>query len=172
MFSIYFLCHKYEIILFSDVTRWLNLKWLHILWYKPRHDKTNKMSVRPAKTQISLHIRPVWSESLLCPLWVATNPRFLNADSEDSDQTGWMPRLVCLRMALTHFVIFFMSLLIFWLLCKVSPSPRNLILSYIWTGKSLLHVHCKLYEKATSKLLFMNALWEKGLLIVLKEFVV
>ena len=25
----------------------------------PRHDKTNKMAVRPAKTQISLGIRPV-----------------------------------------------------------------------------------------------------------------
>ena len=27
--------------------------------YEPRHDKTNKMSVRPAKTQISLSIRPI-----------------------------------------------------------------------------------------------------------------
>ena len=27
--------------------------------YEPRHDKTNKMSVRPAKTQISLGICPV-----------------------------------------------------------------------------------------------------------------
>ena len=32
---------------------------------EPRHDKTNKMSVRPAKTQISLGILPVWSESSL-----------------------------------------------------------------------------------------------------------
>ena len=31
------------------------------LSFEPRHDKTNKMSVRPAKTQISLGIRPVWS---------------------------------------------------------------------------------------------------------------
>ena len=29
---------------------------------EPRHDKTNKMTVRPAKTQISLGIHPVWSE--------------------------------------------------------------------------------------------------------------
>ena len=29
------------------------------------HDKTNKMSVHPAKTQVSLGISPVWSESLL-----------------------------------------------------------------------------------------------------------
>ena len=29
--------------------------------YEPRHDKTNKMVVGPAKTQISLGIRPDWS---------------------------------------------------------------------------------------------------------------
>ena len=28
--------------------------------YEPPHDKANKMTVRPAKTQISLGIRPVW----------------------------------------------------------------------------------------------------------------
>ena len=37
---------------------------------EPRHEKPNKMSVRPAKTQISLVIRPVWSESSLCAQWV------------------------------------------------------------------------------------------------------
>ena len=47
----------------SDQTgRMLNLCWPV---YEPRHDKTNKMSVRPAKTQNSLGIRPVWSESSL-----------------------------------------------------------------------------------------------------------
>ena len=29
--------------------------------HEPQHDKTNNMSVHPAKTQISLGIRPVWS---------------------------------------------------------------------------------------------------------------
>ena len=62
--------------------------------YEPRHDKTNKMNVCPAKTQISLGIRPVWSESSLCAQWVAKNLRFLHADSEDSDQTVRMPRLI------------------------------------------------------------------------------
>ena len=61
--------------------------------YEPRHDKTNKMSVRPAKTQISLGIRPVWSVSSLCAQWVAKDLSFLHADSEDSDQTGRMPWL-------------------------------------------------------------------------------
>ena len=28
---------------------------------EPQHDKTNKVTVRPAKTQISMGIRPVWS---------------------------------------------------------------------------------------------------------------
>ena len=37
---------------------------------------------------------PVWSESLLCAQWVAKDPSFLHANSEDSDQTGWMPRLI------------------------------------------------------------------------------
>ena len=32
---------------------------------EPPHDKTNKMAVRPAKTQTSLGICPVWSESSL-----------------------------------------------------------------------------------------------------------
>ena len=63
-------------------------------WFEPQHDKTNEMSVRPAKTLISLGIRPVWSESSLCAQWVAKGPRFLHADSEDSDQTGRMPRLI------------------------------------------------------------------------------
>ena len=43
------------------------------------------MSVRPAKTPISLGIRPVWSESSLCAQWIAKDPSFLHADSKDSD---------------------------------------------------------------------------------------
>ena len=35
------------------------------LLYEPPHDKTNKMNVRPAKTQISLGIHPVY-QSLRC----------------------------------------------------------------------------------------------------------
>ena len=51
---------------------------------EPRHAKTNKMSVRPAKTQISLGIRP-------------------SADAQAD---------LSLRWALTHFVGFVMSRLI------------------------------------------------------------
>ena len=74
-----------------------------------RLDKTNKMTARPAKTQISLGIRPVWSEPLLCTQWVTTDPNFLYADSEDSDWTGRMPRLIWVFAGNTcHFVGFVM----------------------------------------------------------------
>ena len=81
--------------------------------YEPPHDKTNKMTVRPAKTQISLGICPVWSEPSLCAQWVAKDPSFLHADSEDSDQTGQMPSLICVFAECTcHFVGFVMRRLI------------------------------------------------------------
>ena len=82
----------------SDQTGWMpRLIWVfagHTAILLAQHDKTNKMSVRPAKTRISLGVCPVWSESLQCAQWVAKDPRFPHADGEDSDQTGWMPRLI------------------------------------------------------------------------------
>ena len=71
----------------------------HSCTYEPPHDKTNKMTVCPVKTQISLGIHPVWSESSLSAQWVAKGPLFLHVDSEDwSDwrdaQTGQMPRQI------------------------------------------------------------------------------
>ena len=58
--------------------------------YEPPHDKTNNVAVRPAKTQI----RPVWSESSLSA-WRKLGSLAIHwAHSEDSDQTGWMPRLI------------------------------------------------------------------------------
>ena len=50
---------------------------------EPHHDKTNKMTVRPAKTQISLGISAQSDQSSLCPQRVAKDPRFLHVDSED-----------------------------------------------------------------------------------------
>ena len=75
--------------------------------------KPTKWHVHPAKTHISLGIRPVWSESSLCAQWVAKGPMFLHADSEDSDQTGRMPRLIWVFAGRTrHFVGFVMRWLI------------------------------------------------------------
>ena len=83
------------------------------VYYELRHDKTNKMAVCPAKTQISLGIRRVWTEFSLSAwrkLWsLATHW----ARSEDSDQTGRMPRLIWVFAGHTHFVGFVMSWLIY-----------------------------------------------------------
>ena len=56
-------------------------------------------------------LRSAWasaqSESSLCAHWVAKDPSFLHADSEDSDQTGRKPRLVWVFAGRTcHFVGF------------------------------------------------------------------
>ena len=62
--------------------------------YKPPHEKSNKMTVRPAKTQLSLGIRPVWSESSLSAwrnIGLLATPW---SHSEDSDQIGRIPRLI------------------------------------------------------------------------------
>ena len=45
--------------------------------------KPTKWHVCPTKTQISLGIHPVWSESSLCTQWTAKDPSFLHVDSED-----------------------------------------------------------------------------------------
>ena len=58
---------------------------------EPPHDKTNKMTMRPGKTQISLDIRPVWSESSLCAQWLAKDPSFLHVDSRCP---GWSESLL------------------------------------------------------------------------------
>ena len=53
--------------------------------------KPTKWHVRPAKTQTSLGIRPVWSESSL-PAWRKIRSLATHwTHSEDSDQTGRMP---------------------------------------------------------------------------------
>ena len=84
--------------------------------FEPPHDKTNEMTVHPAKTQIrsdcapsedsdqirlrtQRRLRSAWAsaqsaQSLLWAQWVAKDPSFLHADSEDSDETGRMPGLI------------------------------------------------------------------------------
>ena len=62
--------------------------------HEPRHDKTSKMRVRPAKTRVSLGICPVWSESLLSTWRKLGSLATHWAHSEDSDQTRRMLRLI------------------------------------------------------------------------------
>ena len=110
-FCFYLVSYCFLCVALSELaTTMLDSHWI----YMRPNDKTNKMTMRPAKTQIGLGIRPVWSESLLCAQWVAKDPSFLHADSEDYDQTGRMPRLIWFFAGRTyHFVGFIMRRLIY-----------------------------------------------------------
>ena len=73
-------------------------------------------SVRPSKTQTSLGIHPDWSESSMCAQWVAKDPSFLRVDSEDSDRTGQMHRLIWVFAGhICHFVGFVMRRPIYYI---------------------------------------------------------
>ena len=64
--------------------------------------------VHPAKTQISLGVRPVWSEYSLCAQWIAKDPRFLHADSEVfAGHTCHFVGFVMLRLTCLFFKAFY-----------------------------------------------------------------
>ena len=95
----------------------IELFWPSLFFFPPRNepprDKTNKMTVRPSKSHISLGIRPVWSESLLSARRKLGSLATHWAHSEDSDQTGRMRRLIWVVTGRTcHFVDFVMRWLI------------------------------------------------------------
>ena len=73
-----------------------------------------KWPVRPAKTQISLGQRPVWSESSLCAQWIVKDPSILHVDSEDSDQTGHPPKLIWVFAGCTFHFVGFVVLRLNW----------------------------------------------------------
>ena len=73
-----------------------------------------KWPVHPAKTQISLGICPVWSVFTV-RFMVAKDPVLLHA-TENSDQTGRMPRLIWDLPGACHFVGFVMHRLILYTL--------------------------------------------------------
>ena len=109
-------CPSWHVLIQFKQMAFLSVVW-HVLHLQvqnktsdePQHDKTNKMSVRPAKTPTSLCIRPVWSESSLRAQWVAKGPKFLHADSDDWSDWADAQADLSLRWAHTHFVGFVMS---------------------------------------------------------------
>ena len=103
-------CSKTQICL-TQYLKWrkhLNGRKLFI--YMTRSTtKPAKLPVHPMKTQIRLGIHPVWSGSSLCTLWIGKDPTFLHANSDNSDQTGWMPRFIWIFTGCTgHFAGFVM----------------------------------------------------------------
>ena len=119
------------LILVNDRLSVLDLHWA---WtFEPPYVKTNKMSVRPAKTRITMGIRPVWSETWLCAHWVAKDPSFLHAYSKDSDETGQMPRLIWVFAGCT--------LILLVLSCRgsfVIVNRENVLLALTWRRKKIL----------------------------------
>ena len=103
---------------------------------EPQHDKTNNWPVRPvrpAKTQTSLDICPVWSFSSLAA-WrnigsLATHWTY----SENSDQTSWMPRLIWVFAGRTG------QLLV--LPCCGSNEPSHVIMALLVLRKLILQTH-------------------------------
>ena len=116
--------------------------WNGMIPFEPRHDKTNNVAVRPAKTQISLGICPVWSESSLSTWRKLGSLATHWVHSEDSDQTRQMPRLIWVFAGRTlillvlscrgsfQFVSFIMFLLLF-LLGFYGPSQ---LFNFFWAG--------------------------------------
>ena len=66
----------------------------HVFYLSRNVRKRTFRHVRPAKIQIRLRIRAVWSESSLVAFWIAKDAKFLHADNEDSDQTARVRRLI------------------------------------------------------------------------------
>ena len=62
----------------------------HVIW-AASWQKPTEWSVRPAKTQFSLGIHPVWSESSLCAKWEAQNPKFLKQTAKTLIRLGECP---------------------------------------------------------------------------------
>ena len=105
--------------------------------------KPTKWPVYPAKTWISLGIRPVWSESSLTA-WRNLGPLTTNkAHSEGSNLTGQMLRLIwVLAGHISQLVGFVMLLLNYgWprkisqklTLCVISPYFKSAVYIWIWT---------------------------------------
>ena len=83
-----------------------------VFLYEPLRDKTNSVAVRPTKAQISLGIRPVWSESSLSAHWVAKDPSFPHADSED--WSDWADAQADLSFSWAHSL--FVGFVMLWLI--------------------------------------------------------
>ena len=94
------------------------------IWATSWQNKQNDMCAQ--QTQISLGIRQVGSESSLCTQWIAKNPSFLHADSED--WTHWADAqadlsLRCLHMSVCWFChvaahLYFHCFQCTWLYCQ------------------------------------------------------
>ena len=73
----------------------------YLFIYESAHDKKKKKKQKKKNNGMCAQrrLRSSWAstksdQSLLCSQWVSKDPSFLHANSEDSNQTGRMPRLI------------------------------------------------------------------------------
>ena len=91
--------------------------------YDPRHDKTNKVTVRPEKTQISLSIRPVFAVRMK-NAWVLSYP--LSAQRRLWSVLADAQADLSICWAHSHFVGFVISRLLFFSHSDISLSLTGL----------------------------------------------
>ena len=113
-------------------------------WQNPQNDcAPSKDSDQPGRL-------PSLIKFLLCFQWVAKNPSLLHADSEDSDQTRWMPRLIWIFVGRAcHFVGFVMRQLICYLF---------LLVLVLFTSHIIAHwQHCSYFSVSQEEISKLQA---------------
>ena len=127
-----------------EALSWAGLSIPLTPWNRLSHRtaKPTKWPVRQVKSQINLGIHPVWSEKS----WVRGYPGHW-VHSEDSDQIGRMPRLICVfAMRTYHFVCF----VLLRLNCFVSLLPKiKLVISYVPCSPKLSLCPCSLHSQTS-----------------------
>ena len=128
---------------YSMATHQQRCIWKHNLQdhktkFEPPHDKTNDMTCALSKDSDQCGICPVWSESLLCAQFAAKGPSFLHADSEDSDQTGQMTRLMWAFTGCTGHIVGFVMQQLNSLLVLQKRLARKLSLGRLYNLEVVL----------------------------------
>ena len=117
----------------------------NILWNRRNVRKGTFGIVRPAKIQIRLRYRIVWSESSLGAFLIAKDQKSLNADKEGCDQTDKMRRLIWVFVGRTCQTVRFRTL---WL------KHLSMMLKWVVSEKSTLG--------QTHELFRPKAVWAAG----------
>ena len=128
--------------------------------YRPRHDKTNKMSMRPAKTQISLGIRLVWSESSVSAWRNLGSLATHWVHSEDSNQTGRMPRLIWVFAGCTLILLVLSCCGSITRLHKIADYKTERGKHWGWNCERIRNASCDIHSHFSRKIIALFHFWE------------
>ena len=119
--------------------------------------KPTKWHVRPAKPQISLGIRPVWSESSLSAWRKLGSLATHWVHSEDSDQTGRMPKLIWVFAGSTCLFVGFVTRRLILCIIFMSSMLRQHQSHWFHFQKPRFKLEFLLFDGKFIKLLFQNS---------------